>query len=148
MLELLWLKVLLLFLRRNSLKMFTFKKKKKRSFDRKVRKNGARFVECVYLFITIIVTGDFGCICVCVHILLRRRSAALCMIKPCIGYDFCLSHIHIHGRLSGRMYKIVAPTLTAAASAAAAVSVPPATPSEVCVCVCVHAYAHVGFFLI
>lgn len=67
------------------------------------------------------------------------------MIKPCIGYDFCLSHIHIHGRLSGRMYKIVAPTLTAAASAAAAVSVPPATPSEVCVCVCACIRA-CGFF--
>ena len=32
-------------------------------------------------------------------------------MKPCIGYDFCLSDIHIHAWLSGRMYKIVAATL-------------------------------------
>ena len=61
------------------------------------------------------------CVCVCVcacacapvhtRILERRRSAALCMMKPCIGYDFCLSDIHIHAWLSGRMYKIVAATL-------------------------------------
>lgn len=45
------------------------------------------------------------------------------MMKPCIGYDFCLSDIHIHEWLSGRMYKIVAATLTAWALAPAAASV-------------------------
>lgn len=47
------------------------------------------------------------------HILERRRTAALCMMKPCIGYDFCLSDIHIHAWLSGRLYKIVAAAQTA-----------------------------------
>lgn len=57
------------------------------------------------------------------HILERRRSAALCMMKPCIGYDFSLTDIHIHAWLSGRMYKIVAAALTAQALG-------PAAPSE------------------
>lgn len=51
----------------------------------------------------------------CTHILERRRSAALCMMKPCIGYDFCLSDIHIHAQLPGRVCKIVAVSLTASA---------------------------------
>ncbi len=71
----------------------------------------------VYLLITIQLWASRECVrvCVCVraHILERRRSAALCMMKPCIGYDFCLSDIHIHAWLCGRMYKIVAATLTA-----------------------------------
>lgn len=36
------------------------------------------------------------CECRLLHTAERRRSAALCMMKPCIGYDFCLSDIHIH----------------------------------------------------
>ena len=77
------------------------------------------FLGFVYLLITIQSWASSVCLCVCVcacspvhtRILERRRSAALCMMKPCIGYDFCLSDIHIHAWLSGRMYKIVAATL-------------------------------------
>lgn len=59
----------------------------------------------VYLFITLQL-----CVCVCVlfwllhtHILERRRSAALCMMRLLVGYDLGLASIHIHARLPGRV---------------------------------------------
>lgn len=70
-------------------------------------------------------------VCLLLHspILERRRSAALCMMKPCIGYDFFLAHIHIHAQLPGRVCKIEPASLTASAPAPAVPS-PPPTPFQ------------------
>lgn len=98
-----------------------------------VRNIGASGV-CLPPHLSTVVSVE--CVCVCVytpvhaHILERRRSAALCMMKPCIGYDFCLSDIHIHAWLSGRMYKIVAATLDSPSFSSSCAASAPTPPSE------------------